>query len=292
VDDGTLEAIQNLTLLATLWLTGIGLGMQVRLAEVVRSLQRRALVARTVVLDVLLVPAAMWLAVRLLVQDEGYATGLLLVAFAAAGPLGLKLAQVMRADAAYAIGIVVVLEASNTLLVPLWAASLGITASTAVTLDIVRTLVAIVLLPLAVGMIVRRVRPEAAVALGPICLRMATVGLAVVVGLVIVRNVGTMSEALSNGAAVAAVVVVVFALAAGWALGGPERGTRLSTSVVTGVRANAAALAVAGSTFADQPAVLAGVVTAGLVSVTLPTLMAYVVAWRAAGAAYRLAEPS
>jgi BASS family bile acid:Na+ symporter len=217
----------------------------------------------------------MWAAVRLLVQDDAYATGLLLVAFAAAGPLGLKLSQVSGADTAYAIGIVVVLEAANIVLIPLWSGLLDVTSSADVLGDMIRTVALLVLLPLGIGMTIRRLRPDHAAMLAEGALRLATIGLLVVVTVVVVRSVDTLLEAVSNGAALASVVVIALALAAGWLLGGPARPTRLTTSLVTGCRANGAALAVATSAFASVPGVAAGVVTAGLVSITLPTLMAY-----------------
>jgi BASS family bile acid:Na+ symporter len=280
MDEASPGAIQTLALVLTLWLTGIGVGMMVQLSEIVRSLTRLGLVARTVTLDVLVVPVAMWIAVRLLVEDEGYATGLLLVAFAAAGPLGLKLAQVARADTAFAIGIVVVLEAANILLIPLWSGLLGLTSSADVFLEIVRTVTLLVALPLAIGLAVQHVRPERAAAVSARALRLATVGLVVVVSIIVTRSLDTMLETFTNGAALASGIVITFALGAGWLVGGPQESTRLATSLVSGCRASGAALAVASSAFADRPEVAAGVVTAGLVSVLIPTLVAYLIAWR------------
>ena len=288
MNEATLETIQAVALVATLWATGLGLGMKARPSDIPRSLTRRWLVARTITLDVVLVPIAMWVAVRLLVQDEGYATGLLLVAFAAAGPLGIKLAQATRADTAFAIGIVLVLEFANIVLIPLWSSLLGLASSTSVAFETVRTVALLVALPLAVGMTVRSLRPGLASPWADVALRLSTVGLVVVVTIIVIRSLDTMVEGITNGAASAAIVVIAFALGAGWLMGGPQRETRLATSVVTGCRSGGAALAVAATAFADQPAVTAGVVTAGLVSVTLPTLLAYAVAWRSTMAAGRL----
>lgn len=281
MSEASLDAIQTLVLVATLWMTGIGLGMKVRLSDILESLTRVRLVARTVTLDVVLVPVAMWIAVRLLVQDDGYATGLLLVAFAAAGPLGINLSQVTGADTAYAIGIVVVLEVANVVLIPLWSSALGITGSADVIIDIVRTVGFLVVLPLVVGMGVRKWRQQYATRLADGALRLATLGLVAIVAIVIGRSVDVMLASFTNGAALASIIVISFALGAGWLVGGPGHQTRLTTSVVTGCRANGAALAVATGAFAGQPEVAAGVVTAGLVSITLPTVLAYLIAWRA-----------
>lgn len=284
MDEAILDSIQTIALVGTLWMTGIGLGMKVRMGDVLSSLTRGRLVARTITLDIILVPIAMWLAVRLLVADEGYATGLLLVAFAAAGPLGIKLAHVTGADTAYAIGIVVVLEIANILVIPTWSSVLGVTASVDVMLDIVRTVALLVVLPIVAGMGVRRLRGPSSELLADGALRLATVGLVAVVGIVMYRSIDVMAASLTNGAALASLITIGFALAAGWLMGGPGRETRLTTSVVTGCRANGAALAVAVSAFAADPAVAAGVVTAGLISITLPTALAYLIARRSMAA--------
>jgi len=238
----------------------VGLGTQVSLGEIARSLRQWRLVVRAIVLDVVLVPVVMWIAVELLVPDEGYATGLLLVAFAAAGPLRLKLAQVMGADPAFAIGIVVILEVANIVLVPLWASLLGLSSSADILVDIVRTLALLVALPLAMGMAFRSLRPANAVTLGRRALVLAAVGLVVSVAIISARYLDVVLGSVGNGAALASIIVTSFALVAGFLLGGPRRATRLTTSAVTGVGANAAALAVATGAFAGQPAVAAGVV--------------------------------
>lgn len=236
--DAALETTQTLSLVATMWLAGIGLGLQVGLGDIARSLTRVRLVARTITLDVLLIPLAVWIAVRLLVTDDEFATGLLLVAFAAAGPLGLKLAHVMRADMAYAIGIVAVLELANLVLVPVWSGLLGLTNSVDATAEIVRTIALLVAAPLGLGMLIRRRWPADAEAVGGRSIQLASVGLLVVVSVVIVRGFETFIGAFGNGAAVASVAVIGFGLVAGWLLGGPHRPSRLTTSVVTACRAN------------------------------------------------------
>ena len=53
----------------------------------------------------------------------------------------------------------------------------------------------------------------------------------------------------------AALTAVLLALLLGWLLGGPARPTRAATSLVTGVRANGPALAIAQASFAALPAV-------------------------------------
>jgi len=69
---------------------------------------------------------------------------------------------------------------------------------------------------------------------------------------------------------------VLLALLLGWLLGGPARPTRAATSLVTGVRANGPALAVAQASFASLAAVTVAIVTFGMFSILLPVLFAIV----------------
>lgn len=146
-----LDTAVALAITVTLWATGIGLGASVRASDIVAPLRRRGLLARVLALDLILVPVAMWVCVRVLVPDDGYATGLLLVAFASAGPLAMKLVGLARGNAALAIGLVVVLEVANLVVVPLWTSLLGVTSALVVIVDILRTLAILVLAPLVSG---------------------------------------------------------------------------------------------------------------------------------------------
>ena len=270
----TADAIQAALVVATMWATGIGLGLVVRPERIVSSLRRPGLVGRVLLLDLALVPLVMWLAVNAFVSDEGYATGLLLVAFAAAGPVGIKLAHVAGGDATFAIAIVVVLELANVLVVPLWSGVLGIAGSTSVVVEIFRTLLVLIVLPLGVGLaLAGRWGVRAGVRAARLQ-RAANVGIVATVVFIAARNVGLIDDALGSGMAIAAGLTIGFALVAGWLMGGPRRVTRVSTSLVTGVRANAASLAIASTAYGDRPEVAVGVIVAGAISALLPGLAA------------------
>lgn len=274
MSEGSLDLIQALLIVGTMWATGVGLGMSVRFTDIATSLRRPALVARTAVLDIVLVPVVMWVTASLLLPEGGIATGLLLVAFASAGPLGIKLADIAGGDTEYAIGIVVVLELANVAAIPIWSSFLGVATAAVVAIEMVRTLVLLVVLPLGVGMLIGRRWATGARRWAPILQRLSSVGVVAVVAFLIVRNVRYLDDDLAYNALLAAALVIGFALAAGWLMGGPERQTRISTSLVTGVRANAAAVAIAATTFAGMPVVSLGVILAGLVSAVLPSLFA------------------
>ncbi len=276
-----LEAAVTPLIVFTLWTAGLGMGMSIPAAAIIESLGRRRIVAGTIALDIALVPLAMWAMVQLLQVEAGLATGLLLVAFASAGPLAIKLSAVAGADTAYTIGVVVSLELANIVVVPAWVSFLGVATGTEVVTEIVVALVVFVLLPIGVGQAIGRIRRGGSERWVPLAVRASSVGLALTIATIVARDIQVASAAIASAAGLAAAAVVGFAMVAGWFIGGPERPIRLATSLVAGTRANAVALAVASTAFAADPQVLTGALTAGLVSITLPSLLALVVSrWR------------
>ena len=242
--DRSLDQFYQVALALTLWITGLGLGMSFGPRQILGTLRRGGLFARATVLDVVLVPLLVWGLVQAFSIPDRYATGLLLVGVASAGPLGIKAAQLARADLPYAIALVVVLEAANAVAIPVWVALLMPPGVQVPMWPVVRTLLLLVLAPLAVGMAVRARRPPTAARLAQLAVPLSTIGLLGVIAIVLARYAHIVLDAF-GAVGPAAVTAVLLALLLGWLLGGPARPTRAATSLVTGVRANGPALAIA-----------------------------------------------
>ena len=280
--DRSLDQLYQVALALTLWITGLGLGMSFGLGQILRTLRRGGLFARATVLDVVIVPLLVWGLVQAFSIPDHYATGLLLVGVASAGPLGIKAAQLARADLPYAIALVVVLEAANVVAIPVWVALLLPPGVQVPMWPVVRTLLLLVLAPLAVGMAVRARRPPTAARLAQLAAPLSTVGLLVVIAIVLARYARIVLDVFV-AVGPAALTAVLLALLLGWLLGGPGRPTRAATSLVTGVRANGPALAIAQASFPSLAAVSVAIVAFGIFSVLLPVSFAIV--------AGRTAEP-
>ena len=280
--DRSLDQLYQVALALTLWITGLGLGMSFGLGQILRTLRRGGLFARATVLDVVIVPLLVWGLVQAFSIPDHYATGLLLVGVASAGPLGIKAAQLARADLPYAIALVVVLEAANVVAIPVWVALLLPPGVQVPMWPVVRTLLLLVLAPLAVGMAVRARRPPTAARLAQLAAPLSTVGLLVVIAIVLARYARIVLDVFV-AVGPAALTAVLLALLLGWLLGGPGRPTRAATSLVTGVRANGPALAIAQASFPSLAAVSVAIVAFGIFSVLPPVSFALV--------AGRTAEP-
>ena len=271
------DALFDTALVVTLWATGIELGITLGIRGMVEPIRRVGLFGRAAALDVVGIPLLVWSLVTVLSIPRGYAIGLLLVGAASAGPLGIKASQLARGDVGYAVSLVVVLEVVNAAAIPVWVALLMPPGVVIPFAEMLVTLAAVLLLPLALGAALGARSPARAQRLTRPLRSTASFGLTLVIALVVSRNVDAVIDAVGAGVAAVAVVTVGASLLAGWSIGGPALGTRISTALVTGIRANALALAIARASFPDVVSTTVAVVAFGVVSITLPVVVALAV---------------
>src|SRR5947207_6827332 len=135
--------------------TVVALGMSYRVAELVAPLRRVWLVGLMILVNSVLVPAAAWGIAKALPIDDAAVTGMTLAVLGAASAAGLKATQLARcADLALAVSLVVVLQLANLVAVPLWAGQVVSGASISAR-SILGNLLLLVLIPLAIGLLVR-----------------------------------------------------------------------------------------------------------------------------------------
>src|SRR5215212_8905075 len=135
--------------------TVLALGMSYRVAELVAPLRRVWLVGLMILVNSVLVPAAAWGIAKALPIDDAAVTGMTLAVLGAASAAGLKATQLARrADLALAVSLVVVLQLANLVAVPLWAGQVVSGASISAS-SILGNLLLLVLIPLAIGLLVR-----------------------------------------------------------------------------------------------------------------------------------------
>jgi predicted Na+-dependent transporter len=130
-----------------------------------------------------------------------------------------------------------------------------------------------VLLPLLVGMAIRmrypdRARPWAS-ALG----RVSALGFVAVVAVAVARDIGELAEAASEVWIVAAVTASA-ALLLGWSVGYPGRDARATAALVTSVRANAPAPAVASGAYGLTSEAASAIVAFAIASLLIAGVVA------------------
>ena len=135
----------------------VGLGLTV--PQIVAPLRNGRLVALSLLANFVLAPVAAIALARVLGLDEPLAVGLLLVAVAGGAPFLLKLADLARADMPFAVGLMVGLMVITVGYMPIVLPLLlpGVSVNPA---NIAKSLIVLMLIPLAVGLALRAWQPR------------------------------------------------------------------------------------------------------------------------------------
>ena len=280
-----LHIINSVFLVLMLWATSLGLGMQFTLQQILAPLKRVRLMGLAVLLNVVAVPLIAWGLTKALPIDPGYATGILLVAFASAAPASLKLAQIGRGDLPYAVSLVVLLSVLNIAAIPLWSALLKPSGVSINPLEVASTLLVNVLLPLFIGLLIKARYADQAREWAPPLNKLSTLALLIVLVSSIVVDFSTLLTLISSFAILAGILLVLLA----FVLGGADQASRRVTGTVTGSRAVGPALLIATQSFPTDPNVTAGVLAVGLLGSFLPAIVA--LEWGRRSAVEREAAP-
>jgi len=269
-----LHTINSAFLVIMLWATSLGLGMQFTLLQILAPFKRVRLVAMAVALNLIVVPIIGWGLTKVVSIDPGYATGILLVAFASAAPASLKFAQIGRGDVPLAVSLVVLLSVLNIAAIPLWSAVLMPSHVSIKPLDVASTLLLNVLLPLCIGLAIKARYEHEAAEWAPSMTRLSTLALVFVIASSVVVDFTTLLTLIGSFAILTGLVLVLIGLLMGYVLGGSDQPSRRVTSTVTGSRAVGPALLIATQSFPTDPKATAGVVAVGLIALLVPAIVA------------------
>jgi bile acid:Na+ symporter, BASS family len=205
------------------------------------------------------VPALAWAIAAGLDLTPGIAAGLLLCAATPGGPIGTLLVLHARGDLALSVSLVVVMTLISTTTTPLTLGLLGVVPTGATHPlgfgAIAQTIALYQLLPLLVGMTVRRVSPRVADKALPLASRASKLAFGVVfVGLTVLQGHRVLDLGLVSLVAVELLVLVSLGL--GGLLPPGSASVRAAVSLNTGVRNLALALLLATVWFDDADTLL------------------------------------
>jgi predicted Na+-dependent transporter len=272
--DKLLTTLFNAGVAVSIIATVLSLGMSFTVAQVLAPLRRVVPVIVMIVVNCLVIPAAAWGIFTVFGIKSAYVTGATLAAIGAAGPTGLKAAQLTkRADMPMTLSFVIVLQLANLVAVPLWAGQVVSGASiSAVT--ILKDLLALVLIPLAVGLLVRWRYADHAKTWRLDLVKVANLalGLALIAGIGV--NWSTIVSLFGSLVMLASLVVVLVSLAAGYFAGGTDTPARVSAAMVSGVRFGSLGLIIIGTQLHGDASYLGSAIVFALVNTVVAMLVA------------------
>jgi len=198
---------------------------------------------------------------KVLWLDDPFAVGLLVLGCAAGAPFLPKLAELAKGDLAFSVGAMVLLMVVTVGYLPVVMPLLlpGVTVDP---WNIARSLILLMLLPLAAGLALKVRYEDLARRVKPVLDWISNISLILLVLLITAANIDKVLQVFGTRGILAGLLFIALGFGIGWLLGGPDGDTRRVVALGTSQRNIAAALVVASQSFSDPKVVVIVVVVA------------------------------
>ena len=276
-----LETIGVLATVVFVLSSMLAMGFSLTLREIVEPLRNLRLVILSLVANFILVPLLALVLLLVFPLSEGLSIGLFILGTAAGAPFLPKLAQAAKGDIAFAVGLMVLLMVVTVAYVPIVLPLL----LPGVAIDpwaIARSLVLLMLIPLAIALLIRARYKEVATGLLSLMNQAANLSLLTLGVAFFVVYFTDLVGAIGTTAILVTIIFVTVSLAIGYVLGGPGGDIKRVLGVGTAQRNLSAALAIAALNFTD-PDVMIMILVVAMVGLTLLMFIGEEMGKRAAG---------
>ena len=240
-----LETLAMLSMLVFVISSMLSMGLSLTMKQIIDPLKDAKAVILALAANLILVPLVAYAITLILPLDESVSIGLILLSTAAGAPFLPKLVEVAKGNLAYSVGLMVLLMVVTIIYLPLVLPFLlsGVEVNP---WDIAKSLIVMMLIPLAIGLVIRARYEEFAAKLQPTFAMAANIGILVLAVLGLVLNFSSMIALVGSLGILAGIIFLVLSLVIGYFLGGSDAGIKSVMGLGTAQRNIAAALVVAG----------------------------------------------
>jgi predicted Na+-dependent transporter len=249
----------------------LAMGLSLTIQQILQPLRNVRLMVLALLANFVLVPLLAYIIAIVLNLSDPLRIGLILLSTAAGAPFLPKLVQSAKGSVALGVGLMVLLMVVTIgympLVLPLLLPGVQINAW-----DIAKSLIVLMLVPLAIGLMIRANDAEAAASYQPTMAKASSLALLVLMIVGLGLNLNSILDLIGTGGIIAVLLFVVGAFVTGFVLGGNGAGTRSVLGLGTAQRNISAALVVAAQNFSDN-GTLSFVLAAALILllILLPT---------------------
>lgn len=243
-----METLATLSLLVFVIGSMTSMGLSLKIKQIIEPLKNARLVVLALVVNFVLVPIVAYLITLVLPLDESLEIGLILLATAAGAPFLPKLAEVAKGNAAFSVGLMVLLMIVTIIYLPIVLPLLlgGVEVSP---WDIAQSLIVMMLIPLAIGLFINARYEETAAKIQPTFGQASNIAILVLTVLGLVLNFKDMIGLVGSWGILAGIIFIIVAVLAGYFLGGSDSSVKSVMGLGAGQRNISAALVVAGQNF-------------------------------------------
>jgi predicted Na+-dependent transporter len=262
-----LETIGVLATLIFVLTSMLGMGFSLTVQQILIPLRNRKLVIFSLAANFVLVPLLALGVLFIFPLSEGLSIGFFLLGTSAGAPFLPKLTQVAKGDTAFAVGLMVLLMVVTIIYVPI-VLPLFLSGVTIDPWDIAKSLILLMLFPLAIALFIRARYEEVANGLLPLMTQATNLSLLVLFVAFFVVYFSDLVNVIGTTAVMATVVFLLVSFVIGYFLGGPSRSIRRVLALGTAQRNLSAALAISTLNFTD-PDVMVMILVVALAGLVL-----------------------
>ena len=265
------EAIAKLSGLLFVVSSMLAMGLSLTIPMIMQPLKNVRLVVLALLANFVLVPVLAYLITAIIPLEESLKIGLIVLSTAAGAPFLPKLVQGAKGNVALGVGLMVLLMVVTIIYMPTVLPLL----LPGVQVDpwaIAKSLIVLMLAPLAVGLLIKSHSPDAAAEYQPVMAKASSLAILVLLVVGLGLNVSNIIDLIGTGGILALLLFIVGSLVIGFVLGGSEPGVRSVMGLGTAQRNVSAALVVSAQNFSGTstlPFDLVGAIL--LLLILLPT---------------------
>ena len=268
----------------------LAMGLSLTVPEIIAPLKNLRLVVLALAINFIAVPFIAWGIQAVMDLDQDIYTGLLLLATAAGAPFLPKLAQVANGNAAFSVGLMVLLMVVTVIympiVLPLFLSGVEINAW-----DIARSLIVLMLFPLGIGLFMKSRWPATAKELQGLMSQASSIAILLLLVGAIILQWSAIVSLIGTGGLIAIAIFLLVSLALGYVAGGSDPANRSVMGLGTAQRNVSAAMVVGAQNFSDSPNVLITVIVGALIGLVLLMPIAAELGKRTTGAATADVDP-
>lgn len=246
----------------------LAMGLSLTIPEIIAPLKNVRLVILALVINFVAVPFVAWAIQAVMDLDQDIYTGLLLLATAAGAPFLPKLAQIAKGNAAFSVGLMVMLMVVTIIYMPI-VLPLFLSGVEINPWDIAKSLIVLMLLPLGIGLFMKTRWPATAKELQGLMSSASSFAILLLLVGAIILQWSAIVSLIGTGGLIAILIFLLVSLALGYFAGGSDPATRSVMGLGTAQRNVSAALVVGAQNFSDSPNVLVTVIVGALIGLVL-----------------------
>jgi bile acid:Na+ symporter, BASS family len=239
----------------------LAMGTGLTVAQIIEPLRNARLLVLALLANFVLMPLVAFALGKVLWLEEPFGIGLLVLGCAAGAPFLPKLAELAKGNLGFAVGAMVLLMVVTVGYLPVVLPLLleGVSVDP---WKIARSLILLMLLPLAVGLALKAYYGAMAARVKPALDWISNVSLILLVLLISAANIDKVLDVFGTRGILAGLLFIALGFAIGWLLGGPGNDTKRVLALGTAQRNIAAALVVGSQSFSDPKVVVMVIVVA------------------------------